>query len=95
MCNLKNSIVDKKYIFVTFEGFTFQPDSESDVPDIDNMQVVGFSEGKDTKEAFKNLLINQQYLKNTTFNEVIAFELASDKQDVFTIDDIRSGLTVE
>lgn len=95
MCNLRNSIVDKKYIFVTFEGFTFQPYSESDVPDIENMQVIGFSEGKDTQEAFKNLLLNQQYLKDTTFNEVIALELADGRQDVFTIDDIRSGITIE
>ena len=77
--------MNKKYIFITFEGFTFQPYSESDMPDIENMQVIGFSQGKNTKEAFENLLLNQQYLKDTTFNEIIAFELASEKQDVFTI----------
>lgn len=75
----------KKYIFITFEGFTFQPYSESDVPDVENMQVIGFSKGKDTKEAFKTLLQQQQYLKDTTFNEVIAIELADGKQDIFTI----------
>lgn len=92
---MKNNKVDKKYIFITFEGFTFQPNSESDVPDIENMQVIGFSEGKDKKEAFKNLLVNQQYLKDTTFNEVIALELVNGKQDVFTIDDMRSGITID
>jgi hypothetical protein len=91
---LKNNKVDKKYIFITFEGFTFQPNSESDIPDIENMQVIGFSEGKDKKEAFKNLLANQQYLKDTTFNEIIALELADERKDVFTINDIRSGLTI-
>jgi hypothetical protein len=91
---LKNNKVDKKYIFITFEGFTFQPNSESDIPDIENMQVIGFSEGKDKKEAFKNLLANQQYLRDTTFNEIIALELADERKDVFTIDDIRSGLTI-
>ncbi|MCW8954193.1 MAG: hypothetical protein OQK48_04555 [Sulfurimonas sp.] len=91
---MKNNKVNKKYIFITFEGFTFQPYSESDVPDIENMQVIGFSEGKDKKEAFKNLLVNQQYLKDTTFNEIIALELADEKKDIFTIDDIRSSLTI-
>lgn len=55
MYNLKNSIVDKKYIFITFEGFTFQPYSESDVPDIENMQVIGFSEGKIHNKHLKKL----------------------------------------
>ena len=79
--------LDKKYIFITYEGFTFQPNSESDMPDIENMQVIGFSVGKDNKEAFDNLLIKSQYLKNTSFNELIAFELVDGKQDVFTIQD--------
>lgn len=92
---MKNNKVDKKYIFITFEGFTFQPNSESDIPDIENMQVIGFPEGKDKKEAFKNLLANQQYLRDTTFNEIIALELADERKDVFTIDDIRSGLTID
>jgi hypothetical protein len=34
----------KDFIFITFEGYTFQPNSNSDIPDIENMQVVGFSE---------------------------------------------------
>ena len=57
------------------------------MPDIENMQVIGFSVGKDNKEAFDNLLIKSQYLKNTSFNELIAFELVDGKQDVFTIQD--------
>lgn len=77
--------MNKKYIFITFEGFTFQPYSESDMPDIENMQVIGFSEGKDKKEAFKNLLVNHSYLKDTTFHEIIALELVDGKQDMFTI----------
>jgi len=79
--------LNKKYIFITHEGYTFQPNSESDMPDIENMQVIGFSMGKDNKDAFDNLLIKSQYLKDTSFNELIAFELVDGKQDVFTIQD--------
>jgi hypothetical protein len=32
---------EKQFIFITFEGVTFQPNSESDTPDIENMKVVG------------------------------------------------------
>jgi hypothetical protein len=28
------------FIFVTFEGYTYQSDSESSEPDIENMQVI-------------------------------------------------------
>ena len=47
----------KDFIFITFEGYTFQPNSESDIPDIENMQVIGFSKGLNSKEAFENLKI--------------------------------------
>ncbi|GAG60875.1 unnamed protein product, partial [marine sediment metagenome] len=29
----------KKFIFITSEGFTFQPDNDDYEPDIENMQV--------------------------------------------------------
>ena len=82
---MNKNLIIKKYIFITFEGFTFQPYSESDMPDIENMQVIGFSQGTDSRDAFNTLLKEQQYLKDTTFNEVIAIELANGKQDIFTI----------
>jgi hypothetical protein len=55
----------KDFIFITFEGYTFQPNSESDIPDIENMQVIGFSKGLNSKEAFENLKIKSSYLKET------------------------------
>ncbi|TYB31280.1 MAG: hypothetical protein FXF47_04935 [Candidatus Mcinerneyibacterium aminivorans] len=66
------------YIFLTKEGHTFQPDSESVMPDIQNLQVIGFSEGKNPKEAFKNLLEKNEYLKDTNFNEVVCYPLDQD-----------------
>ncbi|MGH4120863.1 hypothetical protein [Clostridium sp.] len=40
------------YIFLTDEGYTFMTNSESDVPDIENLQVIGISNGNNEKEAF-------------------------------------------
>lgn len=65
------------YIVITTEGFTFQPNSEKSVPDIENCQVIGFSYGKDSKEAFENLLIENTYLLETSFDELIFYKLAS------------------
>ncbi|MDD2507823.1 MAG: hypothetical protein PHS78_02145 [Aliarcobacter skirrowii] len=75
----------KDFIFITFEGYTFQPNSNSDIPDIENMQVVGFSKGLNSKEAFENLKIKSAYLKETTFNEIISIELKDKKFEYFNL----------
>ena len=40
----------KNYMFITAEGFTCQPDSESIEPDIENLQVIGFDSGNSPKK---------------------------------------------
>jgi len=45
------------YIFITTEGYTFQPVSESLEPDVENCQVMGFAQGINKKQAFKNLVL--------------------------------------
>ena len=67
-----------EYIFLTTEGFTFQPNSKSIEPDIENLQVLGFSKGRGSKDAFKNLLKENRYLIDTTFDKVISYELNKD-----------------
>lgn len=68
----------KNYIFLTTEGYTFQPNSESIDPDIDNLQVIGFAKGENSKKAFQSLLRENNYLKNTTFDEMFSYELSKD-----------------
>ena len=41
---------------MTFEGHTYQPYSESIEPDIENLQVIGISEGNTSRMAFENLI---------------------------------------
>ena len=65
----------KSYIFITTEGFTYQPNSESPEPDIENCQVIGFAEGDSPAEAFDNLVRENDYLLETSFDEMICFEL--------------------
>lgn len=65
----------KTYIFLTKEGHTYQPDSESVMPDIENLQVIGFAKGRNPKQAFDNLLEDNKYLKDTSFNEVVCYPL--------------------
>lgn len=70
----------KQYIFITDEGFAYQPDSESGETDIENFQVIGFASGNSPEEAAKQLLMENERLKETTFNEIIALELKSEKR---------------
>jgi hypothetical protein len=66
------------YIFLTSEGYTFQPDSESALPDIENLQVIGIAQGGTADDAFFDLVSNFPYLKETAFDEVFCYELAQD-----------------
>ncbi len=63
----------KSYIFITAEGYTFQPESTSIEPDIENCQVVGFAKGKDPQQAFQNLIQENGNLLETTFDELICY----------------------
>lgn len=65
----------RPFIFITQEGHTFQPNSEASLPDVDNMQVLGFAKGHDENEAFENLLNANEWLSKTFFDEVQCLEL--------------------
>ncbi len=65
------------YIFLSFEGHTYQPYSESIESDIENLQVIGISEGNTSRMAFENLKKDNNYLLKTTFDEIFSYELSS------------------
>ncbi len=74
----------KEYIFLTTEGTTFQPGSHFLEPDIENLQVIGFSRGETSKEAFEKLIFDNSYLLETSFNEIFGLELANfSKRDFY------------
>lgn len=66
-----------EFIFLTTEGITFQPNSNCVQSDIENLQVIGFSSGKTSKEAFEKLICDNPYLLETSFNEVFSLELVN------------------
>jgi hypothetical protein len=66
----------KAFIFVTREGYTYQPLSESAEPDIENLQVLGFANGENAASAFSQLVADNTWLAETSFREVFSLELA-------------------
>lgn len=66
------------YIFITNEGYTYQPNTKSIEPDCDNSQVLGIASGNNEDEAFKNLKIKNKDLLDTNFNELFCYKLDAD-----------------
>ena len=72
------------YIFVTTEGFTYQPGSEAIEPDVANLQVLGLGEGTSPDEALADMLETHQWIQNTTFSEVLCYQLARNARGTAT-----------
>lgn len=73
----------KSCVFITTEGLTYQPNIAAIEPNIDNCQVIGYGEGKDETEAFKNMIRDHKYLLKTNFDEIICLELKNQKRHYF------------
>lgn len=71
----------KKYIFLTFEWFTQEPN----LKEIDNIQMLWIAEGKNSTKAFKNLKKENEWLINSSFNEIYCHELVNNKYQYFNL----------
>ena len=71
---------EKNYIFLTLEGYTYQPGSESTMPDVENVQMLGIAAGPTQAAAFRHLVADNPWLGVTSFDEVYCYELAKDYQ---------------
>lgn len=55
----------KKFIFYTFEGYTESPTGQM----VENLQILGFENGKNEDEAFKLLIANNQWIIDSGFDK--------------------------
>lgn len=69
------------YIFLSSEGITLQPESESHLAEIENIQVIGISSGTDENDAYKNLIRQNSYLLGTSFEVIFSYSLAKDFEE--------------
>lgn len=56
----------RNFIFYTIEGKTIAPNEDYD---INNCQVLGFAEGRDSSAALSNLLIDNPWIIKAGFNQ--------------------------
>ena len=78
-----------RFLFYTHEGQTYTPyisDEWSDSQggkEIENLQIIGFSQGGTPQEAFDKLVNNNAYLIGSTFDEITAVELKEQEYKTF------------
>ena len=65
----------KLFIFLTDEGFTYSGNEGAIEPDVENLQVLGFSQGSNEKEAFNRFLSENPYLAEKGFDETICLQI--------------------
>jgi len=68
------------FIFLTQEGFTQAPNLE----DIENPQLLGITTGETSRQAFEKLLEENDWIRDSDYTEVTAFELKSDKAEYYS-----------
>lgn len=83
MINCTNII--RNFIFYTTEGYTFSPNLESDMPDIENCQILGWGKGGTSRKAFNDFKKESPWLKTLRFNNVIGAELKNEKIYYFNL----------
>ena len=55
----------KEYVFYTFEGYTESPTGEM----VENIQLLGFENGKNEKHARENLIKDCQWIEESGFDK--------------------------
>lgn len=74
----------KSYIIISPDGYTYQPNSEVIEPDIENLQVLGFSKGNDGEDAVSNFLAQSEWIGETSFDKVFVLELKKDSKETLS-----------
>ena len=73
------------FIFLTSDGET----KTSKGNDIENLQVLDWSAGKNKIDAFNNFIRENDYFFENGFDNVIVMELKNDKQKYLSIEDVK------
>jgi hypothetical protein len=63
------------YIFLTDEGYTFQPEPGAEPIEIENLRVIGTARGEDANTAYRNLLAENPNIDPATFQRIFCYQL--------------------
>ncbi|OGS23021.1 MAG: hypothetical protein A2252_12700 [Elusimicrobia bacterium RIFOXYA2_FULL_39_19] len=77
----------KNFIFLAAQSLSFKQGKAHAVPQEQDLQVIGYADGRNLKEAFKKLISDNGYLLKNTFEKVFAREVkdsSEEKKDFVT-----------
>ncbi len=63
------------YIFLTDEGYTFQPETEDKPVVIDSLETIGTAQGTDAMDAYRNLLAENPQLQERKFEKIFCYQV--------------------
>jgi hypothetical protein len=66
------------YIFLTDEGYTFQPEPGAEPIEIENLQLIGTAKGLDANTAYRNLLAENPQIAETSFQRIFCYQVEKD-----------------
>ena len=64
-----------EYIFLTDEGYTFQPETENEPVVIDSLHLIGSAKGSDAMHAYRNLLTENPHLQEKGFERIFCYQV--------------------
>lgn len=67
-----------EYIFLTDEGYIFQPETEAEPIEIDSLQMIGTAMGTDAMNAYRNLLADNPHLQEKRFEKIFCYQVDRD-----------------
>jgi len=65
----------KSYIFLTDEGYTFQPETGEEPVEIESLQTIGIAKGPDAMDAYRNLLAKNPHLQERKFEKIFCYQV--------------------
>jgi hypothetical protein len=68
------------YIFLTDEGYTFQPEPGAEPIEIENLQLIGTAKGLDANTAYRNLLAENPQIEETSFQRIFCYQLDKENE---------------
>jgi len=77
----------RKYIFLTDEGCTYEPDE----CEVENLQVLGIAEGTNEEGALDNLLRENPWIEGTSFRSAMCIEIKGDFRDATRLSLDKNG----
>jgi hypothetical protein len=82
----------KKFVFITPERMTCQPNSDSPQPDFVDMDIMGFNNGSSIEDALRDLLELNEGMVEKDPGETYTLDLKNENRQFFALQDYKNKI---